>query len=640
MTCAQRWVGLSLLTVLLWRPGVAAGQQLFRLEQITGQIGFGFDGLWTASTVLPESGDRTYEEWAQARFAGSLLGPRIAVFDVGLNPVWRQRQLSRIPGAGSSGRGNRLNFIANVNALSDAPVRVMLNGSRFSGTELDPFGVKREGTEALFAAIASYPNPYFKLTRFSFERRALDAMRRQFGTIAPEQDVSQGTLQLTAENSKTRILLERIAIDDRLLGRDLTTSQALLSHRLHWGKGSRLQSFFNYLDRDRVSSVNWSQWTHLQHTYLLSSDYGYQLLTERGSAAANHSWRWDAAGRYRPAARLNLGIEGSGRTNNFDVSKEQWYEARAHVDVSASLPFGAEFRAGGSIGNTWFHRTTSAIRLLTVLGERHIVDNSRRFALDNLFTDPGTIAISNRARSILFDIGFDYSLIPNGAEVEVLILPAGRIGVGDTLFVDYSFQANPGGNDDFRTVTLGGSLRLRAVTVSHQQTARRNADGDSAGPDLTLAVRDESRTTLDVNLRTAVGYLSLSGQRLRTDNAFVNATDYVLHGGFDFAVRAGVSGGLFFDSTVREDEINPFEVMSGTAALRWAWNRSLQLNGRAGAWTLSRRDGPRQRSLTGGVGADCMFRSVTLRVRYDHLAFSEKIDRTENSLNFDIVRRF
>ena len=636
------WCGALLLIPAVWIPGRADAQGPVRLDRFNGEVGFGFDGRWAAAALVDASAHQAYEEWAQIRLGGSIVDPGLLSFGLALGPVWRQRALQGVPGADDSGRANRLNFVGHLNALSRAPVRLSFQGRRYWGEELDPYGVTRRGTQAVLGAVAEYPNPLFTVTALRFERRSTSRTRQRFGTINQEEDGELTTVRLRAENRKSRVLIERIRLDDRAFDRDFGAWRTELNHRLLWGRGSRLRSTFGYHKRGgegTYTSRIWSQSAHLQHGRLVSSDYRYDLTDRRGGAATSTGWRWNVAGRYQPVARLNLGVQGSGRVNDYAISREQLYEAQARLDFSTRLPFESELRVGGSVGNAWLERETTRNGRVDVVAERHVIDASRRFVLDNPFVEPGSVTIGNVTGALLYEPGFDYTLVDSGSLTEVLVLPAGRLVVGDTVLVDYTFEAIPSGSDRFRTFTFGGTFRLPAVAISHHRIVRRDGNGQP-GVGVTLAHSDEIRTRLEVNLRTRLGRVDVSAQRLLTRRDPFQATHYFFQGGLSFAVRPNVHGDLHLKGTVRRDDTRPYETMSGDAGLRWVPSPWLQLDARLGAWALYRREETDQKSLIGGLTAVSSWRRLTLRLRYDHLAFSEVTQRTEDRLAVDVARRF
>jgi hypothetical protein len=100
--------------------------------------------------------------------------------------------------------------------------------------------------------------------------------RSSFDASISERDEKIDTWTIGGRSSKMDLLLERQSLDDRVPGRnnDYDQNRATLSHRLKWGRGSSLRSFWDYFDRTGFNAnrrLRWSVDLRIQHTENVSS---------------------------------------------------------------------------------------------------------------------------------------------------------------------------------------------------------------------------------------------------------------------------------------------------------------------------------------------------------------------------------
>jgi hypothetical protein len=636
-------LGVAATLLLLLLPAAAPGQDVFFVRRPTGEIGFGFDGLWTSSTARDLTIQRIFEERLQIRFIGQVIDPRLASFDLALNPIWIQRGFDGFPGTTSEdGNGNRLNLAARVNAFSAYPFRLSLFGSRFSGRQRDPYGQEIDGHRASFGMTLSHPNRFFPTTTLNYDYQSQDLTRRRGAEALLELDESLRTLRLQAENSKTQIRLQALSRDDRAYGRDFTTYEALLNHTMRWGKGSNLRSYFRFLDRSGAtaySGLSWTQRAHLQHTLKISSDYTYKLFSQSSPSTDNKGWLWGISARYQPTTRVNFVVDGSGRSTAFDRNTDTRYQAATRFDFSTEFSRDLHFRGGASLGLDWLTRAATEDGRVTVINEVYLVDASRRFFLENTNIDPLSVVVRSDDGTTVYDDGFDYRVLESGALLELLVIPGSRIQVGDTLLVDYAFDAEASGNSTLRTVEYRAALRYGVFTLTHRQTFRDQRGGGVLELSPTLANSQDTRTAIAVRLPTALGPVYLGGQRIHTDTELIDATDYLLRGDLNFTLRDDLSAAIGASANFRREEFKPYSLFSGTASVTWQAHRKLKVLGSFGSWMLSEKDSFTEYFIGGGIGAEWYVGLVTMRMRYDRNAFSE-LGRTEDRLLLDFARRF
>jgi hypothetical protein len=636
---------LVIVIALVFAVPTTGRSQFVSVRRTGGEVGLGFDGAWSNSSVSHRTSVTAFEERFRLDVAGYLRDPRLVNFRFFVSPGWRQRTFDGFEGE-SDGNGRRLNYGIRLSLLPNAPVRIALAASRFDGRERDHFGSETEGASGRFHASLSYPNLFFPTTLLSYDRLSTDALRRSGTFTTRLQDQTLNTLRLGAENRKTRLSIEHHDRRNRTAGSvDVRSTQATITNRQRWGKGSNLGSTFRYLrrtngDTNGSSTLSWSQSARLQHLLNLSSDYSYRLYSQSNRASSNRGWRWDAGTQYRPLRRLNLGLNGGASEDNLNGAKSARHRIRTAAGYAFPLPLDALFRGGVTLGYDWLDREASGERFITVVNERHIVDASRQFPLDNELVDPASVRVNSADGTMVFEPDFDYRLFESAQRLDVLIIPGSRIAVGDTLLIDYRYEARPSGSGGFRSITLRALIRWGALALSHTQVERAEGNDSNLSNAFVLANSSESRTSLILRLSTPWGPAEIAGERSRTLTKVIDATNYRLRGNASLRVTEEVTGSLGLNVTAHRTDSRPFNVYSANTGLSWRPLPGLHFSSHLRFWTVQQHGRVDQESISGGVSGEWRIYRVSLRARYDHLSFSEVRQRTENRLALEAVRRF
>lgn len=625
---------------LLLAAGTARGQGTIMVRRPAGEVGVDFDGSWIDFPAVPGTIRRTLQEWLQLRLSGAVRHPRLLSFDVGLRPMRTQTSWTGVPespGGGIDGFGGSVA----VKALTGAPVSLSARGFRSTENNRGRFGVETDLDLTEWGGRLTYRNPYMPLD-LDYSSRSRDMTWRPAPQQVIRQDETIRTLRFTARSSKTHAFLERLSFDDRLGERDFTTYRAILDHLLRWGKRSNLSSSLRYYDRVGTAAqerVSWSQLVHLQHTWKLASDYNYQILSQRTGRDVTHGLSGQVSTTYLVLPNLSVGAEWFGQSTQFSAGRQSFYRARPRLSYSRGLPLGARFQGSLSVGYEWQSQEPGEDGFVPVINERHVVEPSGKFTLGEGHADAASVTVTSTDETTVFEAGFDYRIVEAEPFLEILVLPGGRIQVGDTVLVDYRFQIVPAASTNALVTEYDTYIQLGGLRLYHRRSVRDELNGTEPGLLPVLASYEDMKTGIGFTLSTSVGTVDLLGEhRLRQSSGF-DFTSYLVRGGFTFAPRRNLRGRIGASTNIRRGGDLPFNMVSAESSLDWRADRSLRLHAGLTAWAWS-EDGLRERFIGGGLGAEWQVGLTTLRLRYDRLSWEDGFDRSEDRLLLRAVRSF
>jgi hypothetical protein len=634
------WLVIGVVTLTVG-PGYrsAEAQSVLTIRRETGEIGATFDGVWTDISSAPAGNLRSFSEWLLLGFAGDIVDPRIATYRFGLAPSLRQKGFSANTGD-SNGNGYTLGFFGSLNLLQAAPVSVSLTGGRMSNSDRDFFGTERSGQIGRFGVTATNRNRYFDNVILSYQRSSEETRYAGGAGRDIRQSFETSDLELIARNRKTLVRLERFTRNDRITDVDFAIIRAELDHMLRWGKGSRLRSNLRYFDQTgsrTFERLTWSQAIRLRHTMRISSDYSYRLYKQSGTS--RQTGRFGSIGvNYNVTRHWTFGVNGSGASDDFGTGHQSRYTAGVTSGVTFSLPLNMQLSGGGSLGSTWLTAEGVIDSNVEVIGEQHVIDSSRRFRLANRFVQPRTVVITDFGQTITYQEGFDYQVSELGSLFDVLVLPGGRIAVGDTVSVDYTFTRIAGGSTEIVSATYYADLRAGALQVFHRGS---NLDPETSG-ELATAANNRTETSTGIAWRTAspIGEVQVQGRRnstkfraLRTQTyaAGVSISSRLPH---DIAASIGGTLGLA-RSGVSERQ----KVTTANASLGWVATRVLQLRGEFNFWENASNGSIFDRFVAWTGGADLNVGLTIFRIRYIHRSYLRD-ERAESQFTVDARRRF
>lgn len=637
----MRRAGLvTVVSLAIAFPGRAVGQSILRLDRPRAEIGTRFDGSWVGMPVAGTGTYRGFEEWATLRLGGHLWHPGVVGFSATLQPTRRQVRQGGTFEPGSGG-GTRLNVDLGTRILGASPVSLSSRLVHFTSQDRPVLSSERHLDVTSASGQLRYRNPYLPL-RLEFSRRAVRERWRPVDQDAFLQDYTVRGVLVAAENSKLSLVGEQLHTDDRVTELSSRIDRADGRHRFAWGKGSSLSSTAQYFRRTGVADQRrtvWQEHLHIQHLASLGSDlqYGYSH-TENGGGGSTVTQRYGRAMiTTQLIPQLRFTAAGRAEWNTFDAGTRSVYRARPRLDASVRLPLNGHFSASALVGYEWHRQEPSVAGGVPVVNERHVTDASGRFTLREPFVDVTSIVVTTPDETLIFDPDFDYGIVEAGELVEIVILPTGRIQVGDTVLVDYRFQLLPGERANTFVSELGARVSMLGVTAFVQHSSR-GTPGDARITSFVLEL-EQLNAGLEVVERFGPGQVNLRGAYQKRDLEGIRYDNYDARGMLTIIparpLRLSV-GGAASTGQGSGDRVN---IYSGDAGVQWMPSGLLRLRLRGTVWRWTQGD--RRTSLL-GFGAELDWRVGLLEVAatYDRNSWREGVLRVEHRVTAHIVRRF
>ncbi|MDH3214891.1 MAG: hypothetical protein OEN01_01205 [Candidatus Krumholzibacteria bacterium] len=631
----MRWSALA-VALLIGHMSSALAQPVGFVQKGPAEIGFNFDGLWIDRDRDGGEGRYGYREWIRLQLVGEALDRRLLNYQITLHPALAQRSSA---GLTETVESRQFGFDAGVDLLSAKPVSFSFAALRSVGRTSGAFGTLSDFEVDQLNARVRVRNPYLP-----FSVRAGQRSRSNSWRPAAQQSVfriseAMNTLQLTARNAKTGLTLEYTDFEDRERGNDFIAKRASFDHALRWGKRSQLSSTFDYLDRTGSFPYERRQWQErlrLQHTWDLVTDYSFRLtdLESSGLDARSRSGSWSAG--YRLSSFMTIGSSAFAQSTDFDNGRQSSYGAAPSLNFFFGLPGQSRLSTGVSLG--WErNRRESTVDQFIVVNEEHVVDESGSFILDHVFVDPKSVVITDANEVVLYDPDFDYRLLATESLVEVLVVVGGRIAIGDTVFVDYSYDVLP--NERFDAVFGSYNVNLdlgSRVDVYHRRTLRDNRVVE--GPGLGVTDFDDNTTGIRWTQRAFGGLLELDGERRGRRTGDFDYTTYRLQTGLSLPLRPKLSGTVRAAGTTTDAEDKRIDVISSNITLIWTPVPSFRMRGRTSTWFWQQEDAGSEKLLGGGLDVEWRVGLVEATVVFDLIRRNIQSDQTESRLTFNLVR--
>lgn len=357
------------------------------------------------------------------------------------------------------------------------------------------------------------------------------------------------------------------------------------------------------------------------HDKTLRSFYRYNLTSSAiGEArSTNHDLSFIVSKNLTEEIDLSGGLEGS-REKGRDFEKES-YGLNADLDYNTDVTERLSFGAGYGLGYTR-HAQSSEESQFQETGESHVLSGLTPALLENEFVAPGTVVVSNLARTQTFIENIDYRLRIVGSETRVERLVSGSIQDGQTVLVDYAYES--GGTFDYDQLNQSVSLRLtfdRAYNLymSYFKNEESLVSGRSARPlytrermrvgadgrhDLGMTARfrwqlelekqnetlrpftrEAADADLTVSLPFVTGFANLYSRYEHIDNELSEEDTELTRYGASLSALLGLRSRVTLDLSVERDEGRaiPRETKEATLAYVWRWRLlTFSLDGKYG----------------------------------------------------------
>ncbi len=599
----------ALLLLALAQPATA---QWMGLRRGPSLIRFETRGGLTEVTGASEA--RTlalrFEERLQLSAAGWLLDPRVMTFSGSIMPTLGQHTAQLSDGMG---RGQSMAYDLSTVLFPRRRISLSARTGRTSGFNAAELGSRNEWVGRTTNLGVRLKDRYFPIN-LTYSSSDGTSTRRAIAGQAP-LNLAQSVERFQAELINPKLTLRYRRELDENLGYSSDpyrfSTTVLVDHRLRWGRGSSLSSLYQLQDRETSSRVQnhvWNETLRIVHTEEVTSRWEY-----RSRAWVAESSRFDSRSAggtftYRPAPFLSTDLTLRHQSSaSSSGSGESGIQVLPSMRLQGSLPWngnGALDLSGGM--DRFTGRRAASDTWVEVLEEEHVIRSSLTFLLDNYRVEGPSIRIWTDDLSFELVRGIDFVILDFGGQVEVRILPTGRVQQGEVLRVTYRYLALEASSRSGGFLNARGEATFAWFTVGAGFLQRSGSDPSEAAlgdPGLT-----ESYLSLGLNPRsTPLGVVSLdleadtrSGRGITTDRREVRATlslprrlpiDLDLRSSFSRtqttapsglhafsgSLQAGWSpgGGLRISGTTnylvwdRDGDVDRF--FSGTATLGWRW---------------------------------------------------------------------
>ncbi len=647
--------GPLLVLAALLVPSPARGQSILLIRRASrNEIGFQFTQLVFGDPLGTGTTQFAYREWLRAGIEGVLVSPEVLDFHLALRPSFGQVRLPRrhdLPDQDQTGLGLSLGARVFPRGLLSAS----LNASRSNGNNRTSIGTETQSRSANFGATLSYRNALLPTQleyRSATQHRAwLDAAQDV------REDVAVERIRLSAKNRKTNVLLERNRSEDRRSGQVLTTKLGEVRHAAGWGKGSRARSSISYVQGTRFLAdasipipgatyrrITWTEGVHLQHTRTVASDYSYRRSWRKANGSTTGDRLAEASVNAQITRELRAGATLSSQSTGYDGGSVNVLRLVQRAAVSARLPARATFGASASIGYQRSRATPTGDGWVTIVDERHLVGPTGRFTLDNAWVDEASVTVTSSDRSRVYEVAVDYWLVASPPLLDVVVPPAGRIAVGDTLLVNYRHQVFPESRTGSLLASYGATLNLPVLRVYFRRTLSdvlgegTSAVAGAAGVGV-FGDRDEQVVGVGFGGWTPVGYLDVVGERRQLEQAAYDFTTYELRSTLRVSLPGNANGAVGASASRTNSSAGRDDMVSATSSLGWSPAAGLRLEGTFAAWRWE-RNGRLSKTMGGSLDAEWRIGLTSILLRYSRNAWENGARRSSSRLTTYIARTF
>ena len=611
-----------------------------------------FDGTDRTSDNSEHGTDTEWRAGVSLSLEGYTLDPAIARYLLRLEPTWTTGKI-KTNDVTDKRSGNFLNYLIQADILQGTPGPVGFNLALVQTNDLNTgsLGSRYDNEIQDNTAIFNWKNSAFPMRLMYNSRTLKQKFRSSLNSPISERNEKLDTWTIEGSSSKTDLLLEHQSMDDRVPTRnnDYILDRANLNHRLLWGHGSSLRSWWDYWDRTGFNAnrrLTISETAHIQHRENVSSRSTYRFYqVTQAFKTTEHSGLFQLEHElYR-----NLRTEGElgGLTRTSDVVDETQWRAglRGHYNKS-NLLFGGDVSAGLGYAYQLTDRE-SKLGLIEVVDEAHVVPLAGDVILGGRFILISTIIVTDSAGQLVYNQGLDYEVFTLTEDLtQIQTIPGGRIETGTTILVSYKAQALPTQefSTTFATVSLGYNLGWMRFWHYDNQSNDNLLSGE--GESLLIDRRDTT-TSLEFIWQIAEIDTRVMAERRYNLAGEYESTAYTFRQAFGWAASEKAVLSLllsqqFIESTDRDTNQYYVEL-----SVDWRPLNSLQVRPVVGAWkrhdkwvdeALGERD---DTFISAGVRLRWHYRKVIFDMDYYYNQRTiNDFQTNEHRLRLNLLRRF
>jgi hypothetical protein len=616
-------------------------QHVIKLSRTGGIVGLEFDGYSLQNSSGFHDGQRTFREYVNLQITGSVLDPRVLLFDVGLRPRIEQTSWNATYESSSGGSTN-LDARLAAHLFSRGKISLQAEAMRLSNNAQVRFD---EEQSVSYQELRLRLNTRFRPLPLWIELRNLqnnlDFSRPQ--GVSLMRDEQSRSVWMRAQNSKTFLEYQHVDFSDNLYDRRVVTDRATATHHMGWGKGSSLRSILTYSDRAGVGPFRrfaWNEYVNIRHTLDVQTDLRFRLFDQVSRGLKSKGWFVDLRPQTRLAREAHVALSGLAERRQYALVDFRRYELKPMADAAFDLPAGMRLIASGAVGYRWQVQSADEASVGDVLDERHEVDQFGRFILDEISVISSSVLITSEDRSVVFEEGIDYQIFEQGPRTEVLSLPGGRIQPQDIVLVSYSFRLIDDLSSDALLANYNVNLQLGPLAFFNHMNLVDPAQQSSPRAPGSPGYYQNLQAGVAYQSRTPFGSVDV---RAEYDATTTDAITYQM-----FRVRATLSARLLrgMGSTVGvawqnglADRGRPISRLDANAAVNWSPIPRLALVGALTAYR-GHADFQRDTFLGFGLGAEWSLRRLRMFARYDYRSWDTRTQQQESRIRTGIARFF
>ena len=482
----------------------------FRITDISGRTGIRFDYL-SESQKRNGSDDiqlsnRSFQEYLLYRLRGYVYHPLFLDFRTNFKIALLQQMVDRSGTSGDlGGDGSSNSFLYGYDVylhfLKEHPLSLMLFANKDRSAVIQIFSDRQLIDTERWGAVLNWKKDPFPMN-LSVSRTRL----QEWGADSRSESTNTLIEYIVRNELKKRIYTElryryldyeqdfrasnpQIDIKRQT---ELRTHDISLINTIYLTetRTSYLNTFLRLLKQSGTqehSGFQWQERLHLRHSPSFQTYYLLGYITNRFDSTEVRTWRAEAGLDHRLYQSLESHLDVHGRWVKFNGYTENEYGVTGRLNYRKHTPWGY-LTAGYGLTLDEVERSGRVSRIT-------IVDESltMRDGFTVFLSKPGVIAdsiqVSDTSGFIFYDEGFDYEIEVRGNRTGLRLSPAGRIGDGDTVLVDYDLTRT----QDVNYISANQSASIRydferfvpglAVYYRWQDLA---AHGAPSGDDFTI----------------------------------------------------------------------------------------------------------------------------------------------------------
>ena len=451
------------------------GQRVFQWSPAATEVGFQVDAERTDYTGGgARTGQSSHREWIRIPFSGALFRPGVLSYTLALRPQFGQQMVSGLPRAYAVRNSG---YDVGVNLFEALPVGLLLNSSRTASSMVGGAGTDGHfGTDTHGGVLRVQVRPFPMTLRFG-SRYTNDIWQGSPTLPETRRHERLGSLEFSGVSSKTLLNLTRYVFQDHIGTLSFASADGELSHIHRWGRGSSLQTTFTGGERSGSTPyhrLTWTERVQVRHSEKASSHLDVMRRNSTSGGVGSSGWAAGGGTRYQMRRWLGADLSATRQSSRFERGAMNVSSLLPRVSYTAALPFGARLSGGASVGLERERRSFGGEAWMQVIDERYQAEAGARGTLLQ-FTDIDAASLTVRSAdgTFAFVRDIDYTVLAQGRETRILLLPGGRITAGDYVLISYRRRLALGVDQRSTSASADAALALDGFSVRYAESGRR-----------------------------------------------------------------------------------------------------------------------------------------------------------------------